>query len=143
MEPKAKNVAGSKQSRKGEASGSKMGTSLKIWEKGSGAEQFSLEVLLWRVRTRFLRAQGIEEAVDLAIAFHPDLTERQARDDSVIARMFGMAKLQQQIGGRPITEEEIETMAELYRLTESAAFLCRTGPAFLEPLDDDEAIDDE
>uniref|UniRef100_M1D9F4 Putative plant transposon protein domain-containing protein n=1 Tax=Solanum tuberosum TaxID=4113 RepID=M1D9F4_SOLTU len=62
--------------------------------------------------TRFLRARGIEEeAMDLTIAFHPDLTgklvdvtqtkapdtshgpvlsaqERQARDDSVMERMF-------------------------------------------------------
>ncbi|KAG5571931.1 hypothetical protein H5410_061697 [Solanum commersonii] len=35
------------------------------------------------------------------------------------------------------------TMAKRYPLTESASFLCRTGPAFLEPLDDDEATADE
>ncbi|KAG5599531.1 hypothetical protein H5410_030901 [Solanum commersonii] len=94
--------------------------------------------------TRFLRAQGIEEkAVDLTIAFHPDLMERQARDDSSMARMFGMTYLQLHIGGRPVTDDEMETMMERYPLTESAAFLCRIGPAFLEPLDDDEATDDE
>jgi len=104
--------------------------------------------------------------MDLTIAFHPDLTgklvyvtqtkaldtshgpilsaqERQARDDSVMARMFGMAELQLRIGGRPVTDAEMETMAERYPLTESATFLCRTGPAFLEPLDDDEATADE
>ncbi|KAH0656144.1 hypothetical protein KY285_031026 [Solanum tuberosum] len=67
--------------------------------------------------TRFLRAEGIrEETVDITVAYHPDLTgklvdvtrtkaldtsygpilsaqERQAHDDSVMARMFGMAEL--------------------------------------------------
>uniref|UniRef100_M1DYX5 Putative plant transposon protein domain-containing protein n=1 Tax=Solanum tuberosum TaxID=4113 RepID=M1DYX5_SOLTU len=117
--------------------------------------------------TRFLRTQGIEEeACDMTIALHPDLMsklvdvtrtkaldtshghvlsaqERQARNDSVIARMFGMAELQLRIGDRPVTDEKMVTMAERYPLTESAAFLCRTGPAFLEPLDDDEVTADE
>ncbi|KAG5583925.1 hypothetical protein H5410_044359 [Solanum commersonii] len=117
--------------------------------------------------TQFLRARGIkEEVVDLTIIFHPNLTgklvdmtrtkaldtfhgsvlsaqERQARDDSVMARMFGMAELQLRIGGRPVTDAEMATMAERYPLSESAIFLCKTGPAFLEPLDNDKAIDDE
>uniref|UniRef100_M1DG69 Putative plant transposon protein domain-containing protein n=1 Tax=Solanum tuberosum TaxID=4113 RepID=M1DG69_SOLTU len=117
--------------------------------------------------TRFLRAEGIEEkTVDMTVAYHLDLTgqlvdvtrtkaldmshghvlfaqERQARDDSVMARMFGMTELQLRICGRPVTDAEMETMAERYPLTESAVFLCRTGPAFLEPLDDDEATADE
>uniref|UniRef100_M1DXH1 Putative plant transposon protein domain-containing protein n=1 Tax=Solanum tuberosum TaxID=4113 RepID=M1DXH1_SOLTU len=117
--------------------------------------------------THFLRTQGIEEeSCDLTIAFHPNLTgklvdvtrtkaldtthrhvlsaqERQVCNDSVMERMFGMAELQPRIGGRSVTNEEMETMAECYPLTESAIFLCRTGPAFLEPLDDDEATDDE
>ncbi|KAG5582081.1 hypothetical protein H5410_052708, partial [Solanum commersonii] len=125
-------------------------------------------VLLWGGRsfiTRFLRVQGIEEeACGLTIAFHPNLMgklvdvtrtkaldtshghvlssqERQARDDSVMTRMFGMAKLQLRIGGRPVTNDEMETMMERYPLTESAVFLCKAGPAFLEPPDDDEAMD--
>uniref|UniRef100_M1DA88 Uncharacterized protein n=1 Tax=Solanum tuberosum TaxID=4113 RepID=M1DA88_SOLTU len=104
--------------------------------------------------------------VDMTVAYYPDLTgdlfdvtrtkaldsshepvlsalERQARDDSVIARMFGMAELQLQIIGRPDTDAEMETMAERYPLSESAVFLCKTGPAFLEHLDDDEATADE
>ncbi|KAH0715114.1 hypothetical protein KY284_008019 [Solanum tuberosum] len=117
--------------------------------------------------THFLRAEGIEEeTVDMIVAYHPDLTgklvnvtctkvldtshghvlspqERHARDDSVMARKFGMAELQLRIGGGPVTDAKMETMAERYPLTESAAFLCRTGPAFLEPLDDDEATADE
>uniref|UniRef100_M1E149 Putative plant transposon protein domain-containing protein n=1 Tax=Solanum tuberosum TaxID=4113 RepID=M1E149_SOLTU len=117
--------------------------------------------------TYFLRAEGIEEkAVDMTVAYHPDLTsklvdvtrtkaldmshghvlfaqERHARDDNIMARMFGMEELHLQIGGHPVTDAEMETMAERYPLTESASFLCRTGPAFLEPLDDDEAIADE
>ncbi|KAH0669773.1 hypothetical protein KY285_023928 [Solanum tuberosum] len=117
--------------------------------------------------TRFLRDEGIEqETMDMTVAYHPDLTgklvdvirskvldtshrhvlsaqERQSRDDSVMARMFGMAELQQRIGRRPLTDEEMETMAESYPLTKSEAFLCRTSPAFLETLDDDEATADE
>ncbi|KAH0725140.1 hypothetical protein KY284_001005 [Solanum tuberosum] len=94
--------------------------------------------------TRFLRAEGIEEeAVDMTIAYHPDLTERQARDDSVMARMFGIKELQLRIGGCLVIDAKIETMAEHYPLTESASFLCQTGPAFLEPLDNDEATADE
>ncbi|KAG5567918.1 hypothetical protein H5410_065066, partial [Solanum commersonii] len=107
-----------------------------------------------------------EEACDLTITFHPDLTsklvdvmrtkaldtshgpvlsaqERQACDDSFMARMFGMAELQLQIGGRPITNGEMETLADHYPLIESATFMCRSGPAFLEPLDDDVATADE
>uniref|UniRef100_M1DJ54 Uncharacterized protein n=1 Tax=Solanum tuberosum TaxID=4113 RepID=M1DJ54_SOLTU len=102
----------------------------------------------------------------MTVDYHPDLTgkivdvtrtkaldtshgpalsalERQARDDSVMARMFGMAKLQLRIGGRPTTDVEMETMAERYPLTDSATFICRTGPAVMEPLDDDEATADE
>ncbi|KAG5600524.1 hypothetical protein H5410_031894 [Solanum commersonii] len=60
-----------------------------------------------------------------------------------MARMFGMAELQLWIDGRRIIDAEMETMAERYPLSESTAFLCKTGPAFLEPLDDDEATDDE
>ncbi|KAG5616790.1 hypothetical protein H5410_016614 [Solanum commersonii] len=65
--------------------------------------------------------------------------KRQARDDSVMSRMFGMAELQLRIGGCSITDIEMEIMAKRYLLSESAAFLCKTGPAFLEPLDDNEA----
>ncbi|KAH0645580.1 hypothetical protein KY284_033464 [Solanum tuberosum] len=112
------------------------------------------------------RCGGIEEeAVDISVVYHPDLTgklvdvtptkaldpshgpvlsaqERQARDDNVMARMFGMADLQLRIRGRPVIDAEMETMAERYPLSESATFLCKTGPAFLEPLDDDEPTAD-
>uniref|UniRef100_M1DWD2 Uncharacterized protein n=1 Tax=Solanum tuberosum TaxID=4113 RepID=M1DWD2_SOLTU len=83
--------------------------------------------------TRFFRAEGIdEETMDITVAYHPDLTgkfvrtkaldtshghvlsaqERQARDDSVMARMFMMAKLQMCIGGRSVIDAEMETMAK-------------------------------
>ncbi|KAH0689616.1 hypothetical protein KY289_016974 [Solanum tuberosum] len=99
--------------------------------------------------TRFLRGEGIEEeavdmtALDLSHGTVLSAQERQARDDSVMARIFGMAELQLRIGGRPVTDAEMETMAERYPLSESAAFLCKTGPAFVEPLDDDEPTADE
>ncbi|KAK4717796.1 hypothetical protein R3W88_016134 [Solanum pinnatisectum] len=83
--------------------------------------------------THFLRAEGIEE----------ETVDHDSRDDSVMTRMFGMEKLQLRIGGRLVTDDEIETLADRYPLIESAAFLCRSGYAFLEPLDDDEATADE
>ncbi|KAH0761877.1 hypothetical protein KY290_017950 [Solanum tuberosum] len=118
--------------------------------------------------TRFLSSEGIEEEmVDMSVAYHPDLTgklvdvtrmkaldtshrpvlsaqERQSRDDSVMEMMFGMAELQLRIGGRPVTDDEMETLADRYLLIDSATFMCKSGPAFLEPLnDDDDAIADE
>ncbi|KAH0754611.1 hypothetical protein KY290_024881 [Solanum tuberosum] len=180
MAPKAKNVAGSKRSRKDEASSGKQniwGTNtsisvllptkhlIEVTRDRVVLEQFALEVLLWGLITHFLRAQGIDkEACDLTITFHPNLTsklvdvprtkvldtshghvlstqERQG-DDSVMARMFGMAELQLRIGGGHVTDDEMETMEERYPLTESAAFLCKTIPAFLDPMDDDKATVD-
>ncbi|KAG5611684.1 hypothetical protein H5410_022965 [Solanum commersonii] len=105
MAPKAKNVAGSKQSRKGEASGSKnwepiqkFGKKAVEWYESTARWEHSKDTKRhntlyfanfnqvaknnMRCRfcyggliTRFLRTWGIkEEAVDLTIAFHPDLT---------------------------------------------------------------------
>ncbi|KAH0636136.1 hypothetical protein KY290_036565 [Solanum tuberosum] len=102
----------------------------------------------------------------MTVAYHPDLTgklvdvtrtkaldtshgpimsaqDRQAHDDSVMARMFGVAKLQLRIAGCPITDDEMETLADRYPLIDSATFLCKSGPAFLEVLDDNEATADE
>ncbi|KAG5590020.1 hypothetical protein H5410_040534 [Solanum commersonii] len=117
--------------------------------------------------THFLRAEGIEEeTVDMTVSYHPDLTgklvdvtrkkaldtsygpvlsaqERQACDDSVMARIFSMAELQLRIEGQSVTDDEMETLADRYPLIESAAFLCRYGPTFMEPLDDDEVTTDE
>ncbi|KAG5620057.1 hypothetical protein H5410_005275 [Solanum commersonii] len=124
---------------------------------------FNQVARVWSLITRFLRARGIEEEVmDLTIAFHPNLMgklvdvtqtkaldtsygpvlsaqERQTRADSVMERMFDMVELQLRIRGRSVTYEEMENLADRYLLTESAPSLHRTGPAFLEPLDDDEA----
>ncbi|KAH0757461.1 hypothetical protein KY290_020954 [Solanum tuberosum] len=60
-----------------------------------------------------------------------------------MGRMFGMAELQLWIGGRPVTEDEMETLAERYPLTDSAMHMCRMGPAFQEPIDDNAATADE
>ncbi|KAH0730451.1 hypothetical protein KY289_001639 [Solanum tuberosum] len=54
--------------------------------------------------------------------------DRQARDDSRMGRMFGMAELQLWIDGRLVTEDEMETLAERYPLTNSAMYICRMGP---------------
>ncbi|KAG5628209.1 hypothetical protein H5410_013427 [Solanum commersonii] len=59
-------------------------------------------------------------------------------------RMFGMEEFHIRIGGYPITNEDIKTLVDRYPLTDNVAFLCRNGPAFLEPLDnDDEATAEE
>ncbi|KAH0712066.1 hypothetical protein KY289_008025 [Solanum tuberosum] len=94
--------------------------------------------------TRFLRAQGIEEEVlDLTIAFHPDLTGKLV--DVTRTKCHGKNVRYGIVADRrtPITDEEMENMVDRYPLTESVSSLCRTGPAFLEPLDDDEATADE
>ncbi|KAH0757914.1 hypothetical protein KY290_021407 [Solanum tuberosum] len=69
--------------------------------------------------------------------------DKQARDDSWMGRMFGMAELQLRIGSRPVTKDEMATLAERYTLTDSAMYMCRMGPAFQEPLDDDDSTADE
>ncbi|KAH0634866.1 hypothetical protein KY284_037652 [Solanum tuberosum] len=105
--------------------------------------------------TRFLRAKGIEEeSLDMTIARAPYLVcnlvdmshtkaqdmshgpalsvpERQARDNSWMARMFGMLELHLQIGIRPVTDEEMESLAERYPLTDNAPYMCRMGPHFM------------
>ncbi|KAG5590178.1 hypothetical protein H5410_040692 [Solanum commersonii] len=102
-----------------------------------------------------IRAEGIEEeAVDLTVAFHPNLTCKifdmtrtkaldtshgpvlsaqkwQSRDDSVMARMFSMEELQLRIGGHPVIDEKLETLVDRYPLIEIAAFLCRLVLLFL------------
>uniref|UniRef100_M1DUF4 Uncharacterized protein n=1 Tax=Solanum tuberosum TaxID=4113 RepID=M1DUF4_SOLTU len=67
---------------------------------------------------------------------------RKSRDNSWMGRMFGMVELQLRIGGRQVTEDEMATLVEPYPLTDSAMYMCRMGPAFQEPIDDD-ATDDE
>ncbi|KAH0767859.1 hypothetical protein KY285_003730 [Solanum tuberosum] len=69
--------------------------------------------------------------------------DRQARDDSWMGRMFGMVELQLRIGGRPVTEDKMATLAEHYPLTDSAMYLCWIGPAFQERIDDDDTTADE
>ncbi|KAG5572091.1 hypothetical protein H5410_061857 [Solanum commersonii] len=54
-----------------------------------------------------------------------------------------MAELQLRIGGRSVTENEMETLAERYHLTDSAMYMCWMGLAFQEPIDDDDATADE
>ena len=56
-----------------------------------------------------------------------------------MGRMFGMVKLQLCICGYPVTEEEMDTLAEHYFLTDSVMHMCKMGPAFQEPIDDDDA----
>ncbi|KAH0712285.1 hypothetical protein KY289_008244 [Solanum tuberosum] len=85
--------------------------------------------------TRFLRAEGIEkEPVDMIVAYHPDLTGNIV--DVTMTKALDTSH-------GPVFDEEIDALADPYPLIESATFLCRSGPVFLEPLDDDEATADE
>ncbi|KAG5605589.1 hypothetical protein H5410_027081 [Solanum commersonii] len=59
-----------------------------------------------------------------------NVINRQARDDSWMGCMFGMAQLQLRIGGHSMTVDEIVTLAECYPLTDSAMYLCWMGPTF-------------
>uniref|UniRef100_M1E183 Putative plant transposon protein domain-containing protein n=1 Tax=Solanum tuberosum TaxID=4113 RepID=M1E183_SOLTU len=70
------------------------------------------------------------------------VADRQAQDDSWMGCMFGMAELQLWISGRPVTEDEMETLAEHYPLTDSRMYMCQMGPAFQEPIDDDDTTFD-
>ncbi|KAG5581039.1 hypothetical protein H5410_051666 [Solanum commersonii] len=170
MAPKAKNVVGSKRSRKGEPSRSQ--NQEPVWKFGKKAvERYGWEWFDCQRESKYMGDEyiheGIEEdAVDLTIAFHLDLMgklvdvtqtksvdtshgtvlsaqDRQARDDSVMARMFGMAELQLRMEGRRVTDEGMENLADRYPLTESAASLYKTGSTFLELLDNDKATVDE
>ncbi|WMV41274.1 hypothetical protein MTR67_034659 [Solanum verrucosum] len=108
--------------------------------------------------TRYLRDLRIEEEVHDVCRLvdvtrtkahdpsqGPVLTaiDRQVCNDSWMENLFGMAELQLRIGGRPVTEDEMATLAEHYPLTDSAMYLCRIGPAFQEPIDDDDDTADE
>ncbi|KAG5576010.1 hypothetical protein H5410_056144 [Solanum commersonii] len=70
MAPKAKNVVGSKQSRKGEAFGFGNREPVKKFRKKAVERYGGI--------TRFIKARGIEEEVlDLTIPFHLDLTDEE------------------------------------------------------------------
>lgn len=68
--------------------------------------------------------------------------DRQDHDDSVMERMFGMAKLKLRIWFLLVTDDEMKALVERYPLIDSATFLCKTDPTFLEHVDDDEPIAD-
>ncbi|KAH0636624.1 hypothetical protein KY289_036539 [Solanum tuberosum] len=70
------------------------------------------------------------------------VADRQARDNSWMGHMFGMAELQLLISGRPVTEDEMETLAESYPLTNSTMYMCQMGLAFQEHIDDDDTTSD-
>uniref|UniRef100_M1DZV0 Uncharacterized protein n=1 Tax=Solanum tuberosum TaxID=4113 RepID=M1DZV0_SOLTU len=67
----------------------------------------------------------------------------QARDDNWMGCMYGMVELQLRIGGHPVTEEMMVTWVERYPLRDSTMYMCRMGPAFQEPIDDDDTTADE
>ncbi|XP_016577508.2 uncharacterized protein LOC107875339 isoform X2 [Capsicum annuum] len=112
--------------------------------------------------TRFLRQQGVpEEDVDYKppVNLRPldfsrtkgpasygvtlTMPERQARNDEITARMYGLTMLQLKIGGRPATEQEIRAVELDYPLGPHARTMLRIGPDFDEPLDDDVPTEEE
>ncbi|TMW81017.1 hypothetical protein EJD97_012785 [Solanum chilense] len=78
--------------------------------------------------TYFLRSHEIEEEeLEMTVAWHPELT----------------AKLVDRIGGRSVTDDAMDALAECYPLRDSASYLCKTSPTFLETADGDELTSDE
>ncbi|KAG5595767.1 hypothetical protein H5410_036999 [Solanum commersonii] len=71
------------------------------------------------------------------------IADRQAWDDKCMRRMYGMAELQLRIGSHSVTEDELETLAERYLLTDSVMYMCWIGLVFQEPIDDYDATTDE
>ncbi|KAG5580086.1 hypothetical protein H5410_050713 [Solanum commersonii] len=92
--------------------------------------------------THFLRSEDIEkEMIDIIVAYHPHLTGKLV--DLTRTKALDISHGPLRIGGHPVTDDEMETLADRYPLIDSATFLCKSGPAFLEPLDDDEATANE
>lgn len=50
-----------------------------------------------------------------------------------------MDELQLRIGGRPMTDKEMDTLDDRYPLTHSVMYMCQIGPSFQKPIDDDDA----
>ncbi|KAG5611527.1 hypothetical protein H5410_022808 [Solanum commersonii] len=47
------------------------------------------------------------------------------------------------LGGHPVTEDEMDTLAKRYLLMDWAMYMCQIGPAFQEPINDDNATGDD
>ncbi|KAG5632104.1 hypothetical protein H5410_003821 [Solanum commersonii] len=85
--------------------------------------------------THFLRSEGIKEkTVDMTVAYHPDLTGKlvDVTRTKALDTSHGLVLFAQE---RQARDDSVMEMM--------FAFLCKSGPSFLEPLDDDEVTADE
>ncbi|KAH0784226.1 hypothetical protein KY290_003824 [Solanum tuberosum] len=169
MAPKSRNVeggAGSKRSRKGDAAGKSTASWDRSKDTGRKATlhyanlnqmarvwiKFICSVFLPAKHTSdvtremvvlvymLMKAEGIEkEELDMIVARTPYLICNMV-DFTRTKALNTVATLD---GGCPITDDEMENLAECYPLTDSVAYMCRICSAFQEPLDDDEGTADE
>ncbi|OIT03117.1 hypothetical protein A4A49_01934 [Nicotiana attenuata] len=106
--------------------------------------------------TRYLQHEGVEEkpefdhTIDQLIR-QTDITnlrlkgeggtltgaERNARDDSFMAYLYGMMDLQLRIGSRPATSEERTDLEQQYPLNAHAQQLVGVGEGYRLPADED------
>ncbi|MCD7472261.1 hypothetical protein HAX54_013290, partial [Datura stramonium] len=69
------------------------------------------------------------------------VNERNARIDNMLSHLYGMQMLQLRMNG--VTEEKLQQLNIDYPMSEHSRALCRVGPGYKEPLDDDVAIEDD
>lgn len=106
--------------------------------------------------TWFLLGQDVEE--DPEDAIYPPLSnvavdgvrghklmqlEQKAMYESYFGFMYKTKMLRLWICGRPTMKEEINVVHLQYRLNDHARMMCRIGPTFVEPIDDDVNTKDE
>ncbi|MCE3215355.1 hypothetical protein HAX54_002077 [Datura stramonium] len=77
------------------------------------------------------------EGINSSILF---VNERNARTDNMLSHLYGMQMLQLRMHG--VTEEKLQQHNIDYPLSEHSRALCRFGPGYEEPLDDDMATED-
>ncbi|KAG5590026.1 hypothetical protein H5410_040540 [Solanum commersonii] len=150
MAPKGKNVAsgsGTKKSRKGVAVGSSSRETTNLPPQKFGKQALMHYGEDWYKCQQQSKYLG-ECNLSLVREFYANWSTHRVElnqgliRDSRMGRLFGMAELQLRIGGRLMIEDEMATLAEHYPLTDSVMYLFRMGPAFQEPIDDDDAIAD-
>ncbi|MCD9641464.1 hypothetical protein HAX54_027659 [Datura stramonium] len=69
------------------------------------------------------------------------VNERNVQIDNMLSHLYGMQMLQLRMNG--VTEEQLQQLNIDYPLSEHSRALCRVGPGYEEPLDDDVATEDE
>ncbi|MCE0481358.1 hypothetical protein HAX54_039040 [Datura stramonium] len=66
------------------------------------------------------------------------ISECHAQTDNILSHIYDMKMLQLRMNG--VTEERLQQLNMDYPLSEHSRDLCRVGPIFEEPLDDDDAM---